>query len=141
MPLTLAKRPGQDIMEICSSEARTSEVACRSGFYRRFTRQTGQNADGAEQHQANYLGKCFGGAAIIMPKLLKLLAINLAIGVFVGLSFMAVLIYTDMAGLGTLIWQSSNPALALFLLGAGMSITFGSAAMGAAVMMLPYDDE
>jgi hypothetical protein len=76
-----------------------------------------------------------------MPKLLKLLAINLAIGVTIGLSFLAILVYTDMAGLGTLIWESANPALALFLLGAGMCITFGGAAMGAAVMMLPYEDD
>jgi hypothetical protein len=76
-----------------------------------------------------------------MPKLLKLLAINLAIGIFIALSFLAILLYTDMGGLGTLIWESDNPALALLLLGVGLCVTFGSAAMGAAVIMLPYDDE
>lgn len=76
-----------------------------------------------------------------MPKLLKLLAINLAIGIFIALSFLTILVYTDMAGLGTLIWESNNPLLALFLLGTGLCVTFGGAAMGAAVMMLPYEDD
>lgn len=76
-----------------------------------------------------------------MPKLFKLLLINLAIGVFIALAFLTILIVTDTAGIGTLIWQSSNPILAIILLGVGLCVTFGSAAMGSAVMMMPYDDE
>lgn len=76
-----------------------------------------------------------------MPKLLKFLAINCAIGVSIGLLFLTILVVTDTAGIGTLIWKSSNPFLALLLLGVGMSVTFGSAVMGSAVMMMPYDDE
>lgn len=76
-----------------------------------------------------------------MPELLKFLAINLAIGIVIALSFLGILLYMDLGGLRTLIWESANPALALFLLGAGLCITFGGASMGAAVMMLPYDDE
>lgn len=76
-----------------------------------------------------------------MPKLLKLLAINLAIGIFIGLSFLAILIFADIAGIGTLIWQSSDPVLAIILLGVGLCVTFGSAAMGSAVMMMPYEDD
>jgi hypothetical protein len=76
-----------------------------------------------------------------MPKLLKLLAINCAMGVLIGLLFLTMLIVTDTAGIGTLIWSSSDPFIALLLLGVGMSVTFGSAVMGGAIMMLPYDDD
>lgn len=76
-----------------------------------------------------------------MPKLLKLLAINLAIGIVIGLLFLTILIVTDTAGIGTLIWQSSDPFLAILLLGVGLCVTFGSAAMGSAVMMMPYEDD
>ena len=76
-----------------------------------------------------------------MPKLLKFLAINCAIGVSVGLIFLTLLVVTDTMGIGTLIWDSQNPYLALLLLGVGMSVTFGSAVMGSAIMMMPYDDE
>jgi hypothetical protein len=79
--------------------------------------------------------------AVNMPKLFKLLLINLAIGIFIAISFLTILIVTDTAGIGTLIWQSSNPILAIILLGVGLCVTFGSAAMGSAVMMMPYDDE
>ena len=76
-----------------------------------------------------------------MPKLLKFLAIHCAIGVTAGLAFLAILIVTDTAGLGTLIWGSANPYLALLLLAVGMAVTFGSAAMGGAVMMMPYNED
>lgn len=76
-----------------------------------------------------------------MPQLLKFLAINLALGVAVGLIFLAMLLVTDTAGLRTLIWHSSSPGLALFLLGFGLCVTFGSAVMGSAVMLMPYEGE
>jgi hypothetical protein len=76
-----------------------------------------------------------------MPKLLKFLAINLAFGIAVGLICVALLLATNTAGLRTLIWESSNPALALLLLSVGMCVTFGSAVMGSAVMLMPYEGD
>jgi hypothetical protein len=73
--------------------------------------------------------------------LLRFLAVNCAIGVVAGWTLLALLILTDTAGLATLIWNSDSPALPLAMLAGGFAITFGSAAMGAAVMMLRNGDE
>jgi hypothetical protein len=74
-----------------------------------------------------------------MPKLLKFLAINTVMGVALGLIFLGMLLVTNTANLRTLIWTSSNPAIALLLLGMGLCVTFGSAFVGSAVMLMPYD--
>lgn len=77
----------------------------------------------------------------LLPKLLRFLAVHCAIGILVGWSLLAALIATDVGGLRGLIGNSSNPFVPLVLLAAGFGITFGSAAMGSAVMMLPYNDD
>ena len=51
------------------------------------------------------------------------------------------LIATNTAGLGTLIWNEASPAIPIALLAAGFAITFGSAAMGAAIMAMRWEDE
>lgn len=77
-----------------------------------------------------------------IPRLVRFLLVNCAIGIAGGWTFLAVLIATNTAGLGSLIWASSSPALPIVMLAAGFAITFGSAAMGAAIMaMRPGDDE
>ncbi len=76
-----------------------------------------------------------------LPRLVRFLLVNCAIGVAGGWTLLALLIATDTAGLGTLIWNSSSPAMPIGMLAVGFAITFGSAAMGAAVMaMQPGDD-
>jgi hypothetical protein len=76
-----------------------------------------------------------------VPRLLRLLAINCAIGVCAGWTLLATLILTDTAGLATLIRASDSPFVPVAMLAAGFAVTFGSAAMGVAVMQLRNGDE
>ncbi len=46
----------------------------------------------------------------------------------------------DVGGLGALILGSQSPGLALFMLFFGFSITFGSVAVGAALIQIGTDD-
>jgi len=73
-----------------------------------------------------------------MPDLLKFLARNLVMGTLAGWVSLAALIGTNTRGLGDIVFASSNPVLPIALLAFGFFITFGSLAMGAAIMMLPY---
>jgi hypothetical protein len=76
-----------------------------------------------------------------LPKLLRFLAVNCVIGITAGWLLLGMLIVTNVGGLRNLIADSPNPVVPLVLLAAGFGITFGSAAMGSAVMMLPYNDD
>ncbi len=77
-----------------------------------------------------------------VPRLVRFLLVNCAIGVAGGWTLLAALLATDTAGLRTLISNETSPAVPIALLAAGFAVTFGSAAMGAAVMaMRPGDDD
>ncbi len=73
------------------------------------------------------------------PPMLRFLALNLGIGVGVGIGFAALVVIANIGALKTLIAGAENPWLAIFLLYFMCASTFGSLAMGAAVMSLPYD--
>ncbi len=76
-----------------------------------------------------------------LPRLIRFLLVNCAIGITGGWTLLAAIIVTDTARLRTLIWNEASPEVPIILLAAGFAITFGSAAMGAAVMaMRPGDD-
>jgi len=75
-----------------------------------------------------------------LPRLVRFLLVNCAIGVAGGWTLLALLIATDTAGLRTLIWNESSPEVPIALLAAGFAVTFGSAAMGAAVMAMGHGD-
>ncbi len=68
--------------------------------------------------------------------LVRLLAINLAIGVSAAFIMLGGLLALDAGGLRHLIAADRSPATALALLGFGLIITFGSVAMGSAIMAL-----
>jgi hypothetical protein len=72
--------------------------------------------------------------------LFRLLAVNLAIGASAALLMVGGLVLIDPFGLRTLILADRSPATALALLLFGFIITFGSAAMGSAIMMLVRSD-
>ena len=74
-----------------------------------------------------------------MSNLFKLLARNLVLGIIAGWISLATLIISNTGGLYDIIFVSNNPLLPLILLAFGFALTFGSLAMGAAIMMLPYD--
>ena len=71
-----------------------------------------------------------------MPRLLTLLLKNLALGFAVALLFVGLLIWSDTAGLGRLVAESSHGWLAAALLAFFTGLTFASVQMGVAVMGL-----
>ncbi len=72
--------------------------------------------------------------------LLRLLAVNLAIGMSVAVLMVGGLVWLNPFGLRDLILADRSPATALSLLLFGFVITFGSAAMGTAIMTLVRSD-
>ncbi|MFY9639354.1 MAG: hypothetical protein WCD20_19560 [Rhodomicrobium sp.] len=76
-----------------------------------------------------------------VPRLIRFLLVNCAIGVAGGWTLLAALLATDTAHLRTLILNEASPAIPVLLLATGFAVTFGSAAMGAAVMALRPGDE
>ncbi len=73
-----------------------------------------------------------------MPILLKLLLRHLVMGIAAGWVTLGMLLFVNIGGLRTVLFGASDPILALILLAFGFTITFGSLAMGAAIMTLPY---
>lgn len=73
--------------------------------------------------------------------LLSLLALNLAGGAAVAALAVAGLYSFDLFGLRELTLLDQSPVLAIAILAFGFLVTFGSVAMGAAVMMLGEDGE
>ena len=67
--------------------------------------------------------------------LFRLLAINLAAGIVLAALLVGGLLVLNPAGLRDLIFADNSPGTALGLLLFGFAITFGSAAMGTAIMM------
>lgn len=74
-----------------------------------------------------------------MPRLLRLLIVNAAIGFGVSAIFVAALIWTDTGQLGTLIASSPVGWLAAGILFFFVGLTFASVQMGVAVMRLDRD--
>lgn len=70
--------------------------------------------------------------------MLRFLALNLGVGVGIGVAFAALVVLANVGGLKGLINGAENPWLAMFLLYFMCALTFGSLAMGIAVMSLPY---
>lgn len=75
-----------------------------------------------------------------MPRLLRFLGLHIAFGVAVGIAAAAVALLVDAGGLKTLMVSDQQPYLAMIMLFAGFSITFGSIAVGAAIMRLPWGE-
>lgn len=73
---------------------------------------------------------------LLRQPLIRLLAINLAIGVSVAALMLGGLLALNPGGLRTLIFADRAPVAALGLLLFGLVVTFGSVAMGTAIMAL-----
>lgn len=65
---------------------------------------------------------------------------HLIYGVVGGFSFGIMLLVLDIGGLRSLIFNSNDTGLALFLLFFGLFITFGSVGMGVGIMTIGNDD-
>ena len=76
----------------------------------------------------------------VREPLFRLLAINLAIGACAALLMVGGLVALNPVGLRDLILADRSPATAVALLLFGFVITFGSAAMGTAIMTLARHD-
>ena len=76
-----------------------------------------------------------------MSTLLKLLVRHLVMGIAAGWVTLGALLFINIGGLRDILFASSDSVLALVLLAFGFTITFGSLAMGAAIMTLPYGDD
>ena len=74
------------------------------------------------------------------PELLSFLGKHMLFGLAMGVLFASMVLTLDIAGLTSLIRASADPYVALLLLYAFNALTFGSIAMGAAVMGLPIND-
>jgi len=71
--------------------------------------------------------------------MLVFLAINGAFGIFIGLILTGALLYLDIGGFGTLVKHASQPLVAILLVAMPLSLMIGGAAMGSAIMMMPYE--
>jgi hypothetical protein len=83
-------------------------------------------------------------SSFLRVPLFRLLAINLAIGIVVAALLVGGLLALNPGGLRDLIFADESPVAALGLLVFGFVVTFGSAAMGSAIMamgMPPADDK
>ena len=75
------------------------------------------------------------------PRLLRFLALNASAGAGLGLLFAALLLLSDVAGLGMLFASPSTPLVAWLLYFSTFALTFASLMMGTAIMLLPYRPE
>jgi hypothetical protein len=84
-----------------------------------------------------------GRFRLLRVPLFRLLAINLAAGVTLATLVVGGLLVLDPGGLRRLIFADASPGTALGLLLFGFVVTFGSAAMGTAIMAMgrAADDE
>lgn len=71
--------------------------------------------------------------------LLRLLLVNLAIGLSLGLAIVGGLLAADAHGLRRLLLNDESGLIVLALFAFGFAVTFGSVLMGAAIMLLPRD--
>jgi len=76
-----------------------------------------------------------------MPRLIRLLARNALIGFAIAALAVAGLVVFDVARLGSLTANAERGWLVIGLLTFMLGLTFASAQMGFAIMLLPYDQE
>jgi hypothetical protein len=70
--------------------------------------------------------------------MLRFLALNAAIGMVIGLSVFAALLWLDTGGIATRIARADNPILPFLLIAVPFCLTFGGAVAASAIMLLPY---
>ena len=71
--------------------------------------------------------------------LLVYLAKNCLMGIIGGWLLLGLLISSNVANLGHLLFANGIEFTALILVGAGFAVTFGSLAMGTAIFLLPRE--
>lgn len=74
-----------------------------------------------------------------LPELVRFLIRHALIGIASGWALLFALLWSDAAGLGTLLFASEHWLLTLLLAMGGFAVTFGSLAMGTAIFLLPRE--
>jgi hypothetical protein len=72
-------------------------------------------------------------------RMLRFLALNAAAGMTLGIVATALLLFFDVAGIGSRIARASSPVLPLLLIGFPMALIFGGAVTATAVWTMPYE--
>ena len=72
-----------------------------------------------------------------MPKLVRFVIVNSAVGVVIGWLVAAGIIYYDVFGFADVFWRSDSKAAALVLLGTSFGVTFGFAYLTTAILLMP----
>ena len=76
-----------------------------------------------------------------LPKLVRFVIVNSAIGAAIGWLVAAGLLWFNVGGLGALVWHSHQRGIALFILALSFGVTFAFAFLTTAVMLLPRDKD
>ncbi len=74
-------------------------------------------------------------------EMLRFLALNALLGIFIGIGVGLALVALDIGGLRGLIMRASNPILPLFLVLVPFASLFGGAAAASAILTLPYESK
>lgn len=82
----------------------------------------------------------FDGDSASCPRIVRFLGMHAVLGAVCGLVLAFCLIATNFAGLADLLSESDTVVLGTAMLAASFALTFGAAAMGTAVMLLPRDE-
>ena len=76
-----------------------------------------------------------------MPKLIRFVVLNSAIGIVIGWCIAAALFWFDIGGMGTLFAHTDQKAPLLLLIAVMFGSTFGFGYVATAVWMLPTDKD
>lgn len=76
-----------------------------------------------------------------LPKLIVFLMVHCGIGLAIGVIFTTIIIQLNTAGIKDMLVASSEPFIPMFLLYATTGLSFASLNMGAAIMLLPQDED
>lgn len=79
--------------------------------------------------------------ARLKQPLIRLFVVNGFLGIGFGLAIAAVLVAADFRGVWSLAFTDPDGLVAVILLGLGLAVTCGGAAIATAVMLLPWEDD
>lgn len=76
-----------------------------------------------------------------LPKLIRFVLVNSAIGMLIGWAIAGAVLYLDIGGFGTMLARSSSKLTVLFILAMSFGSTFAFAYLATAVWLLPTDKD
>lgn len=76
-----------------------------------------------------------------MPKLIRFVIVNSAIGVALGWALCAAFLYFNVGGIGDLFFRSQQKLTVLAIMALSFGVTFGFGYLSTAVILLPTDKD